>query len=631
MYKFLDALYKYNLKFATQEQLVNLLPRHLRPKSLASLVREELHADCKDKRCLADVAGKCQETDNLRQIVFSPQLVDGILRILKHQFKKAKLTDEVRNNVHDFQRELEMSCMEELSTELIENASDVPIPGSKRPKGVFCSVGKENGNKHIFIKHDGDLSHIRRVLCREIYQLTGCYISEGNWLLLSAILECRNPQQITSVLDSEGVTEDIEADDTEQREPEPGTECPEELHLLLVQFGDFYFRSGEYVAYEREDSTDEEPKYVYAKILYRIQKPLSHNLLSRYMIDLGSEEKEVDVLDLYKIKRPPKEQENESDPATESRELEPFKGETGDKREANAGPSASSSGGATAEPPKPITLEDAIEEVSKALKDIWKLPEDKKKKALRRLYLRWHPDKNMDMQEIANEVMKFIQNEVDGLSRGGSTASGESTAIEGNNSNIGQPDFPEVFIEQQDFSDSFRHWDQQARRQRSSYDNFCRHNPGFTGFTSSSSRRRYQPPNPRLAEIWMSQSREDLRCVQHLLTAREPVYCVVCFQCHQVAEKALKASLYALSGIADSQFRTHNLLRLAHDLSMLHSELNVTSLVAPLSNYYDETRYPDKHFPAKAPKDVFQDSEQAQEAFTTATDLLTTLERFLGL
>ena len=620
MYKFLDSLHKYNLTFATPKQLVNLLPSHLQPKSLKSLVKEELHAHCKDKRCPADLAGKCQETDNLRQVVFSPQLVDGILRILKHQFQKAKLTDEVRDNVCAFQRELQLSCMEELSTELIENTSDAPVPGSKRSKEVFCSVGKESGNKHLFIKHGGDLTHIRRVLCREINQLTGCYISQENWLLLSAILECLDPEQISSVLDNEGVTEDLEADDTEQREPEPGRECPEELHLLLVQFDDFYFRLGEYVAYEREDSTDEEPKFVYAKILSRIQNLVSEKLLARYLIDIGKEKKEVDVLDLYKIKRPPKdsEEENEGDPARESRELVPYEGKTGENREANGRPFTSSSQGPAGERPKPTTLEDAVEEVRKALKEIWKLPEDKRKKALRRLYLRWHPDKNMDIHEIADEVMKFIQNEVERLSRGGSLAGG------GNNCNMAQ----------QDFFDFFRHWNQRARRQRSSYDNFRRHYPGFTGFTSSSSssssRRRYQPPNPRLAEIWMSQSREDLRSVEILLTAREPPYCLVCFHCHQVAEKALKASLYALSGIADSQFRTHDLLRLARDLSMLHSGPNVTSLVARLSNYYDETRYPDKHVPPKAPKDVFQDSQQAQEAFTTATNLLTMLEEFLG-
>ncbi|XP_074631582.1 sacsin-like [Acropora palmata] len=642
MYEFLDRLKNYHLTDATQVELVNLLPIHLKPKSLASLVREELHAGCKDKLCQADVAGKCQATENLRHVVFSPQLIDGILRILKHQFQKAKLTDEVRNNVCTFQRELRMSCMEELSTELIENASDAPVPGSKRSKEVFCSVGKENGNKHIFVKHGVELKHIRTVLCKEINQLTGCYISNENWLLLSVILECMDPQQIPSVLDNANVTEDIEADDNEQREPELGAEYPEELHFLLVQFDDFYFRPGEYVVYEKEDSSDEEPKYLYAKILYRIQKPLTakqkkdrkkkkqkaeDKLLSRYMIDIGSEKKEVDVLDLYKIKRPPKDNEegNKSDSSRESKDLVPYVGETGDNRKANAGPSTSSSRGATAEPPKPTTLKDAIEEVRKALKEIWKLPEDKRKKAVKRLYLRWHPDKNMDMQEIANEVMKFIQNEVDRLSKGGSTARG------GNNFNTGRPDFSDFFREQQDFSDFFRHWNHRARRQRSSYDNFRRHNPGFTGFRSSSSRRRYQAPNPRLAKIWMNQSREDLRSVKYLLAAREPLYYLVCFQCHQVAEKALKASLYALSGLADSQSSTHDLLRLAHDLSMLPSGPNVTSLVARLSNYFDETRYPDKHVPAKEPMDVFQDSQQAQEAFTSATELLIRLEKSLGL
>ena len=76
---------------------------------------------------------------------------------------------------------------------------------------------------------------------------------------------------------------------------------------------------------------------------------------------------------------------------------------------------------------------------------------------------------------------------------------------------------------------------------------------------------------------------------------------------------------------------TVNLLSLARDLSLLHGGPNVTSLVARLSNYYDETRYPDKYLPAKAPKDVFQDFQQAQEACSTATEILNRLEQFLGL
>ena len=629
-YEFLDRLWKYDLKCATPEQLVDLLPKHLQTTSLTSLVKENLHPDCKDKKCRADVERKCRATDLLRQVVFSPQLVDGFLRILKYQFQKAKLDEKVRNKVRSFQKELGMSCMEVLSTELREMESNTPIPGSQS-KHIDCFVGEENGKKHIFIKHGADTSNVRRVLCKEINQLTGCYINEESWLHLAAILDCKAPEDIPSTLDNAGVAEDLEGDTVPQLEPDLGSEVPEELHYLLVQFDDFYFRTGEFVAFEREDSTDEEPKYIYARIIRPLKPshPVKHkkdrtkrkqkgesNLLSRYLIDIGQERKEVDVLDLYKIKRPSKqnlEEENEmqNEPVSESMELVLYSGDGEQSKQSKAQPSASSHG--AAESPKPKTLEDALKEVRKALKEIWKLPEDKRKKALKRLYFRWHPDKNMDMQYIANEVMKFIQNEVDRLTKGGPGSH--------------EDDFASAHA---DFSDFFRSWHQRARRQRSSYENFRRHNPGFSGFASSS-RRRYTGPDPTLSRIWMSQSREDLRSVKHLLTARDPLYYLVCFQCHQVAEKALKAALYALSGVAESQLNSHDLVKLAHDLSLLPGAPDVTPQVAKVSSYYDITRYPNKHRPARAPAEVFTDSQQAQEAFRVATDVLDTFARCLGL
>jgi len=630
MFEFLDELAKYELTFAQPSQIVDLLPVHLKTQSLASLVREELHPECKDRRCRADVEKKCQATDRLRHILYSQQLVNGILRILKSQYEKAKLTEDVRNKVHSFQKNLGISCLEMLSTELIDNGSNTPISNSRRPKHSGCFVGQENGRKHIYLQHGVESSNACRVICREIYYLTGCHINEESWLHLAAILDCKSPDDISTTLDNAGVMQDLEEGDALRLEPELGSEVPEELHYLLVQYDDFYFRSEEFVAFESEHSTDDQPKYIYAKIVCRLKTPRpaktrkdrtkrkqkgENILLSRYRIDIGHEMKEVDVLDLYKIRRPHQnhKEENamEDEPVSESVQLVPYKGDDGQCGQPRAEPSTSSQG--AAEPPKPRTLENALKEVRKALAEIWKLPEDKRKKALKRLFLRWHPDKNMDMQDTANEVMKFIQNEWERLSRGGS-------ASRENDSARAQPDF----------SDFFRHWHQRARRQRSSYENFRRHNPGFTGFASSS-RRRYAGPDARLSKIWMSQSREDLRSVKYLLSARDPLYYLVCFQCHQVAEKALKAALYALSGVADNQLCSHDLVKLSFDLSLLPGAPDVTRLVARLSNYYDTTRYPNKHAPVRAPREVFQDSQQAQEAFRAATDLLTRLKECLGL
>lgn len=630
MYETLDRLAKYNLKFATSQQIVDLLPIHLKIPSLTALVREELHSECRDKKCRSDVEQKCQVTNRFRYVLFSSQLVDGIIRILKFQYQKASLTEEVRNNIRSFQKELRVSCMEELSTELVENRSNKSIPESRRSKNVDCFVERdENGRKHIFLKHGVDPGKVRRRLCTEINQLTGCYIDKESWLHLADILECKSPDDISSTLDNAGVSEDVEAGDTPSLEPELGSEVPEEFHYLLVQYGDFYFRKGEFVAFEKEDSAEEEPKYIYAKIVNKLTSKTKAKkdktkrkqkgesiLLSRYLIDIGHEKKEVDVLDLYKIRRPQtiheEDDEMEEECVSETMELVPYEG--ANKQSAGqAGAESSTSSRGTNEPPKPRTLENALKEVRTALAEIWKLPEDKRKKALRRLFLRWHPDKNMDMQDIANEVMKFIQNEVDRLSKGGSSSRSEGCA---------RPPPP-------DFSDFFTRCHQRARRQRSSYDNFRRHNPRFTGFASHS-RRTYTAPDPRVAKKWISQSKEDLRSVKYLLSSRDPLYYLVCFQCHQVAEKALKAALYALSGVADRQLNTHDLVLLAHDLSLLPGAPNVTPQVARLSNYYDSTRYPDKHTPAKVPAEVFQDSRQAQEAYRLANEVLDILEQCVG-
>ena len=633
MFEFLDELVKYDLTFAHPPQIVDLLPVHLKTQSLASLIREELHPESREKRCRADLERKCQATNRLRQILYSEELISGILRILKCQYDKAKLTEDVRSKVRIFQKELTISCMEMLSTELVDNRSNTVIPKSQRLKRSGCFVGEEDGKKHIFLRHGVESGNACRMICREIYYLTGCLINEESWLYLAAILECRSPGDISTTLDNNGVSQDMEAVETTRLEPPLGSEVPEELHELLVQYDAFYFRPGEFVAFEREDPTDEDPKYIYALIIRKLNTPHpaksrkdktkrkqrgESNLLSRYLIDIGSDEKkEVDVLDLYKIKRPQQvhkeeDEDMEEESVSDTMELVPYKGSSGQNPGEARTQSSTSSHGAN-EPPKPRTLENALKEVRKALAEIRKLPEDKRKKAIRRLFFRWHPDKNIDMQEIANEVMKFIQNEVEKLSNGGSGSREEGFAGA-----------------QSDFSDFFTRWDERARKQRASYENFRRHNPRFTGFPSHS-RRSYTGPDARLAKMWMRQSKEDLRSTEYLLAARNPLYYLVCFQCHQVAEKALKAALYAFSGIADKQLSTHDLVQLAYDLSLLPGAPDVTARVARLSDYYDTTRYPDKQVPPKVPADVFQDSQQAQEAFRLAKEVLTVIEPFLGV
>ena len=382
--------------------------------------------------------------------------------------------------------------MEMLETQLIVKETDEPVPESQR--SVPCFVTGDSDKKLIHIKHGAKLTRFNSVLCSVLNALTGNHVNHENRDNLLTCLACESPSEISAALDDKDVTPDgEEAIKQQSLDTELGSEIPFEFHQLLLQFSDFFFRPGEIVGYEKEEVEDDDsdPTYIYARIVRRVETHSKTEkekkkerkrgkskvkakqesiLLSRYLIDIGSKQIEVDVLDLYKFKRQEHEDEAEEGKSSEASasyhqtmEIVPFRGKgKGQSKSPKAPPK---------DDPKPRNLQEALKEVRKVFAEIRKLPKDKQKKAIRRLYLRWHPDKNPpDMQEIANEVSKFIQSEATKLE------SGEGSASEDHfYSNAGF-----------NFDSFFRSWGYRASRQRSSYENFRRHNPGHrTRFRSS--------------------------------------------------------------------------------------------------------------------------------------------------
>jgi len=67
----------------------------------------------------------------------------------------------------------------------------------------------------------------------------------------------------------------------------------------------------------------------------------------------------------------------------------------------------------------PKSLSAAKEEIRKMLTEAWKLPGGERKKVIRRLYLRWHPDKNPNNFELCNEAFKYLKNQILHLERTG--------------------------------------------------------------------------------------------------------------------------------------------------------------------------------------------------------------------
>ena len=61
------------------------------------------------------------------------------------------------------------------------------------------------------------------------------------------------------------------------------------------------------------------------------------------------------------------------------------------------------------------TVEDIMNDVSDKLEEAWRLPEKQRKKIIKRLLLKWHPDKNIGAEKLATVIMQHIQSEIDRL------------------------------------------------------------------------------------------------------------------------------------------------------------------------------------------------------------------------
>jgi hypothetical protein len=184
-----------------------------------------------------------------------------------------------------------------------------------------------------------------------------------------------------------------------------------------------------------------------------------------------------------------------------------------------------------------------LDDISDNLEEAWKLSEGQRKKIIKRLLLKWHPDKNIGQEEIATVVTQHIQSEIERLELG-----------------LPRPKLAEDFSKNFDFdarnpfsgSDSFKRnfynayqffYEQMNQRakehkeQRERYkENLAREyaNDGYDfdvppSFSSSN-------PQPAQAKRFLKQAQEDLRAADNDYDVSYPAYEWVCFKSHQVRD-----------------------------------------------------------------------------------------------
>ena len=380
---------------------------------------------------------------------------------------------------------------------------------------------------------------------------------------------------------------------------ELGVEIPPIYHNRLDQDPNNIFNPMEFVGYEIVEN-----KIIVAQVVHLVPSEEETNLFSRkFIIYVSSDDeqgKEVNALQLYKFLIGKKSSVIAEDTQDDSRALLLHDG--GDEV---------------------VNLRASLHQFSsiekkrficQQLNEIWKLGPELKRKALKRLFLNYHPDKNVDKPDEFEMLFLFLKAQIAHLDNGepldepGVVYSDASGAQSFNSQNISR-------------KFDFDQWNATAEIHRRHA-----HSGGHAYHSSSPFDKDVNFKNPAEGRRWLRQACIDFGV---LLTnfshaSDNNGYAHVCFMAHQVAEKALKGAVYALCGPDARTLVDHNLSRNALALQTVKPKetYDLPLHCSPLECHYLNTRYPNR-WPGytDAPSDHY-DQEEAETAKNHADKVL---------
>ncbi|XP_076451311.1 sacsin-like [Babylonia areolata] len=624
----------------------NLLPEPFRMKEWNEVVKETLTESC---RTLAE------ENHRLTSQLHSELCAHAVKRII-HHFHRRKTFTEDALKIEDGLKRMKIMKVTGLQTFLEMDGSQ--LPGTEEDKHFF--VEKDCDNVSIFIRSDENITtlgdrQLAYFIRMAVTWAVGFAVDEA---LLSACLE--NLSNAEECLDNR----DIMPYQIQQQTtvfPPPGSFVPEEMQCLLDQ--DVYeYKVSEYVAFElydpslepqstesqndgreagdasaeadQEERADDrssgrhgvrKPIYIIAKIEKVLPHPSGEHedartrlMFFRYIIDVGEEQpKEVQAIELYKFIRP----------SASHTVLVPFSGET------TQPPSA------FAQPDQGDDLKKVLADIRHQLREIWHNFHDEKSRlrAVKRLLLKWHPDKNPGREEFCTKVFQQMQRYLTLLKQGRQLPSDDEDDVEGYGTS--GTNYYEPYYERRSssrrrrcyrgpydsfFDDIFSRGESYARS-RTSFGNSSRSGGsgggsggggmggwGSASFRFFSSSPSYPTPQPEEGRRWMRQAVQDLTAAR--LTLRQGgrgLYNWACYQAHQCAEKALKAVLFRRDA-SHAMKTSHDICSLAARVGDAQIQADGTQL-HDVVQYHTRMRYPDLIFFPKIPSDVYGESD-AQRA-----------------
>nr|XP_682866.7 sacsin [Danio rerio] len=572
------------------QTLLQLLPQQVRPRFLSEVISENLE-QASVQYC--DEV-ECEFSGWFDRHLSSAAFLHGLVCLIREDSEGGVSESEAAGKCEDIFSKIQIICCKTLQTELLLNHQ--PLEGSKAETDVYLK--KRLDECLFYLKHSDDMAHkvvneVNMCLTKEINTLLKNCLTTSSLLVLGQLLLSDNMEDVEKTLAKHGIRNSGTNKEEHGTLPIPGCRIPEEWHDCLDMNFLNNFESGEYVGF----SKDESGEYFYAIIVDRVDDSVgqTRQFPARYKIQVGIDEfLEVSSLDLYQFKREKKATVSAGTTCTDMVHL----------------PTSRPSPEASRPPPKavfPETLEEIKREIDKSLNEIWKMSNEDKQKALKRLFLQWHPDKNPGNEELANEAFKYLQNRIQDPQQG-KTARNSS-------SNWG------------DFRNFYDTWNREARNHRRGrerfYQRYSRRHYNFWSYHSETPR-----PDKAEAKRWYDQARCDLRAAHTDTGGESSEWCL--FKVHQAVEKALIAAKYRRNG---QHPQNCSITSLALQVSMYSSQLtSLPSIVKQLTDLGvdgKKTQYPNHHQFPHIPNKQFS-LTNAKRALEIATQLLETIEHYIS-
>ncbi|XP_077312337.1 sacsin-like, partial [Lithobates pipiens] len=568
--------------------LLNLLPVDIRPRFLSDITEELI-----DNFEACSLGEGCMFKRKFTELLFSPIFSNGLVCLLCKQSNGKIDQKEAEQTCSNIFGRIEIICCCKLQTSLVYEKTT--LKGTSLERTVFvryvdmcCQIYLE----HSKLAKRRKAFQVMHSLSREINNLIGNKLDHSSLDVVAEMLACDDPEEMIEVLKEHEVWSKRLETKNAFTLPKPGQKIPDEWYDCLDMSVLNTFKVGDYVGYM---VPGEDEEYLYAVVVGELQAKMFGNWEFRmYRIDIGQEETiEVSVLDLYQFKRPPSQNSKAlvllGTPPTHQQQVDDRWFES--------------------------SVEKIKADVDLQLSQIWQLPQAEKIKAIRRLYLKYHPDKNDGHEGIATEIFKYIQQRVKEL---------ESGAKKDNPSNHTTPNHHSSSFG--GFSTFWGKWDQEAahhrqNRQRFSTTTGC--NYDFWRHHCSASQ-----PKPQEAERWLRQAECDLKAAENDVNRyTEWVF----YKVHQAVEKALFAAQYIKNGKID---RDTDIAQLARAVATYSSDLRSigdrVSQMKALGVDNKGTQYPDYHSPPQIPNDGFA-SDKEEEVITLAEDVLRRIASYVRL